>query len=58
MKKMLLGIFLLLLSIWCLIYGKLDDLTILLLVGTILPAPAIAVFCAGFFAKEDRKRRE
>ena len=56
MKKMLLGIFLLLLSLWCLVYGKLDDLTVLLFVGTFLPLAAIAVFCAGFFTKEDGKR--
>ena len=58
MKKMLLGIFLLLLSLWCLVYGKLDDLTVLLFVGTVLPIPAIVFFCAGFLAKEDGKRGE
>ena len=50
-KWMLLGIFLLLLSLWCLIYGKLDDLGLLLFVGAILPAAAVPVFLYGFFHK-------
>ena len=52
MKKMLLGIFLLLLSIWCLIFGKLDDLVILLFAGSLLPVVAIPVFFFGFFHKD------
>ena len=52
MKRMLLGIFLLLLSIWCLIYGRMDDLTPLLFVGTFLPFAAIPVFLYGFFLKD------
>ena len=58
MKKMLLGIFLLVLSIWCLVDGKLDDLTILLFVGSVLPILSIVCFFAGFFAKEEKRRDE
>ena len=52
MKQMLLGIFLLVLSIWCVILGKLDDFTALLFIGVFLPVVAGVCFLLGFLKKE------
>ena len=52
MKKMLLGIFLLLLGIWSLIFGEVDDLGIVCFVGVVLPIPALIAFVAGYFEKK------
>ena len=51
MRKIHLGIFLMLLSIWCLIFGTLDNATLFLFIGAYLPIVAIIVFLVGFFDK-------
>lgn len=53
MKKMLLGIFLLVLSVWCFIFGKLDDLTGALVLAVALPGPAVMFTVWGYFSKDD-----
>lgn len=55
MKKMMLGLFFLLLSIWCLIFGVVDDAGLFSFVGVLLPIVAIIVFLIGFFQKENEK---
>ena len=52
MKKMLSGIFLLLLAIWSLIYGVVDDFGIGCLIGVILPIAALISFAIGYFEKK------
>ena len=52
MKKMLMGIFLLVLSVWCLIFGVVDDIAFFAALGVILPFPAIILTFYGFFHKE------
>ena len=52
MKNMLLGIFLLLLAIWSLIFGISDNLPILCWIGLILPVPALIAFIMGYSEKK------
>lgn len=52
MKHMLLGIFLMVLSIWCLVYGKLDELPIVMFLGLLLPLIAVVFFVGGFSSKK------
>lgn len=52
MKNMLLGIFLLLLAIWSLIFGVTDDLAVFCFVGVILPIPALISFITGYFSRK------
>ena len=52
MKNMLLGIFLLLLAIWSLIFGVADNLAILCWIGIILPIPALISFILGYSEKK------
>jgi di/tricarboxylate transporter len=54
MKKMLLGIFLLILSVWCYLFGVVDDLVLFSFIGVFLPIAAIVVFLIGFFEKDNR----
>jgi len=54
MKKILLGIFLMLLSVWCLIFGSIENWTPVLFVGVYLPFVAIIVFLLGFFDKANK----
>ena len=54
MKKIHLGIFLMLLSMWCLIFGSLDNWTPALFVGVYLPIAAIIVFLLGLFDKDNK----
>ncbi len=54
MKKILLGIFLMLLSIWCLIFGSIDNWVPALFIGAYLPIVAIIVFLLGFFDKDNK----
>ena len=56
MKKMLLGIFLLLLGIWSLIFGVVDDVVLFCAIGVFLPIPAIVAFFLGFFNREDKQQ--
>ena len=56
MKKIHLGIFLMLLSIWCLIFGTLDNVTLFLFIGVYLPIVAIIVFLIGFFDKDQQNK--
>ena len=52
MKNMLMGIFLLLLSIWCYHFGTVDDVVLFTFIGVALPIPATIVFLVGFFDKK------
>ncbi len=54
MKNMLMGIFLLILSVWCYIFGVADDVLLFSLLGVFLPIPAIIIFLLGFFNKGDK----
>ena len=56
MKKMLLGIFLLLLSIWSFAFGVVDDVVLFCAIGVFLPIPAIIAFVLGFFQREDKQQ--
>jgi len=49
MKKMLLGIFLLLLSIWCLIFGISDNFAPIIYGSLILLIVAIVEFIIGYY---------
>ena len=40
-----------LLSIWCLIFGTLDDVTLFLFIGVYLPIVAVIIFIVGYFEK-------
>lgn len=48
MKKMLLGIFLLLISIWCLCFGIADNFALILYASIILLFISILVFAIGY----------
>jgi len=54
-KQMVLGIFLMLVSVWSLIFGVVDDIPLFSAVGVFLPVVAVICFFLGFCAKEDRK---
>jgi len=56
MKKIHLGIFLMLLSIWCLIFGTLDDVTLFLFIGVYLPIVAVIIFIVGYFEKNQKNQ--
>jgi len=56
MKKILLAIFLMLLSIWCLIFGTLDDVTLFLFIGVYLPIVAVIIFIVGYFEKNQKNQ--
>ena len=51
MRKIHLGIFLMLLSIWCLIFGTLDNVTLFLFIGVYLPIVAIIFFSLVFLIR-------
>ncbi|MFI3171201.1 MAG: hypothetical protein R3Y58_02335 [Eubacteriales bacterium] len=55
MKNMLMGIFLLILSIWFYIFGVVDDVPPFNILGVFLPILAIIIFLFGFFDKGDKK---
>ena len=48
MKKMLLGIFLLLLSLWCLVYGILDNFAPIIYFSLFLLIASIVIFAIGY----------
>ena len=52
MKNMMMGLFLMLVSIWLLIFGAADDAALLVWAGIILLFPAAGYFLAGFFKKD------
>ena len=52
MKKMMLSIFLMLLSIWCLIFGIADNSDLFIIVAVALPIFAIFFFFSGYLEKE------
>ena len=52
MKKMMLSIFLMLLSIWCLIFGIADNADLFIIVAVALPIFAIFSFVTGYLEKE------
>lgn len=54
MKKMLLAIFLLLISIWCLCFGVADNFAALLYASLILLIVSIFVFAIGYVS-DDKK---
>ena len=47
LRWMLLGIFLMVLAVWCLVFGAVDDFFPASLAGVLLPVAAIAVFQIG-----------
>ena len=53
MKKMMLSIFLMLLSIWCLIFGIADNADLFIIVAVALPVFAIFFFVTGYLEKEN-----
>ncbi|WP_458862446.1 hypothetical protein [Acidaminobacterium chupaoyuni] len=54
MKKMLMGIFLLILSVWCYNFGVVDDVVVFSFLGVFLPIPAIIIFLLGFFNRNEK----
>ena len=52
MKNMMMGLFLMLLSIWNLIFCAADHSALLCWVSILLLFPAIGFFLAGFFKKD------
>ncbi len=58
LRWMLLGIFLAVMSVWCLIGGQSDD--IFLIAGLLLPIPSIICCVSGFFSNgsEDKARQD
>lgn len=54
MKKMLAGIFLMVLSVWLLIFSRVDNSDVVGIAAVIFPFIAIAVFLYGYFHKEDK----
>ena len=57
-KQMLLGIFLMLVSIWSLIFGVVDEVFLFSAVGVFLPIIAVICFFLGFCAKRDGKEKD
>ena len=51
MKKMLLAIFLMVFSNWCLIFGYTDQLPVLLYIGLLFPIPAMILTYIGYKEK-------
>jgi len=56
MKRMLLGIFLMLCSIWCLIFGAAANVSTLVVVSLVLALAALVSFIGGFFTAGPEKR--
>lgn len=54
MKRMLLGIALLVFSVWCLIYGYLDQLTVVIYISIILHWIGLILAIVGFVASDDK----
>ncbi len=52
MKNMMMGLFLMLVSIWLLIFGAADHAALLVWASIILLFPAAGYFLAGFFKKD------
>jgi len=50
MKKMMLGLFLMLLSIWCLIFGIADHADLFIIVAVALPVFAIYLLSLRYFS--------
>ena len=55
MKNMLLGLFLMLLSIWFLMVTDAIDLLLFYSLGMCLPIPAIILFFLGYHHKADKR---
>ena len=53
-KRMLLGIALLVFSVWCLIYGYLDQLTVVVYISVVLHWVGLALAIYGFVASDDK----
>ena len=51
MKQMLMGIFLLLLGVWCYLFGVVDQAALFAVLGVLLPIPAVLLTLYGFFNK-------
>ena len=52
MKKMLLGLFLMTVSIWCLLWGYWDQIVVLLYAALLLPVPAGILTYIGYKEKD------
>lgn len=57
-KRMLLGIFLMLLSIWSSIFGVVDQVPLFSVIGVFLPIAAVICFFLGFCAKADGEENQ
>ena len=51
MKNMMMGLFLMLVSIWSLIFGVVDDLPLFCFIGVFGVIPAVIFFLVGYFDK-------
>ncbi len=58
LRWMLLGIFLMVLAVWCLVFGAVDDFFPASLAGVLLPVAAISVFLAGWPGGKDQDPKE
>ena len=54
MKQMLMGIFLLLLGVWCYLFGVVDQAALFAVLGVLLPIPAVLLTLYGFLIKINR----
>ena len=57
-KKMLLGIALLVFSVWCLIYGYLDQLTVVIYAGVLLHWIGIILVILGFVSSDGENEQD
>ena len=57
-KKMLLGIALLVFSVWCLIYGYLDQLTVVIYAGVLFHWVGIILVILGFVSSDGENEQD
>ena len=57
-KKMLLGIALLVFSVWCLIYGYLNQLTVVIYAGVLLHWVGIILVILGFVSSDGENEQD
>ena len=57
-KKMLLGIALLVFSVWCLIYGYLDQFTVVIYAGVLLHWIGIILVILGFVSSDGENEQD
>ena len=54
MKNMMMGLFLMLVSIWSYIFGVVDKVTLFLFIGVFGTIPAVIFFLVGYFEKSKK----